>query len=369
MSQIDSKALLARFFDYVKIPSETGSEGAMAQQLMADCQALGLEVSRDDVTQAAQTDGFNLYVTLPGNAEGDPLLFSAHMDTVVPGQGIQPRLCDDGYIRAGGDTILGGDDKAGICAILEAMAAARNLPHRRVEAVFTVREESGMFGAKNLDYSRLQAKQGIVLDSSGPPSQIVTGAPSQNKISATILGRTAHAGLAPETGISAIQVAAHAVAAMELLRIDEETTCNIGTFQASGPTNIVAPQAELILEVRSRNTEKLNAHTQHLVDCLQSACQRFGAQLEYQVNTSYLGYQHGEDHPLVRQACNVAKTMGLTPKLTTSGGGSDANIFNEHGIAALNLGVGMEKVHTTEEQLCLAHMVGAAQMCLELMKA
>lgn len=340
----------------------------MAARLADDFTALGCRVTTDDIREAAQTDGCNIYATLPGEEGEEPILFSAHMDTVVPGKGVVPVVCEDGYIRSNGTTVLGGDDKAGICAIMEAMAAVAGERHRTVEAVITVREESGMFGSKNLDYSRICSKRAVVLDSSGGPDKVITGAPGQNKIFAHVKGRKAHAGLAPETGVSAIQAAAHGVAAMELLRIDEETTCNIGTFRAEGPTNIVNDSAELVLEVRSRNTEKLHRHTQHLVSCLEDACQRFGAELECKVETSYLGYSLPEEHPLVQQVFQAGKAVGVTCAAASSGGGSDANIYNQHGIPAVNLGVGMEKVHTTQEQQSIDQMELAARLCLKLME-
>jgi tripeptide aminopeptidase len=272
----------------------------------------------------------------------------------------------DGYVRSDGTTVLGGDDKAGICAIMEAMKAVRDLEHRTVEAVITVREESGMYGAKNLDYSRILSKSCVVLDSSGGPDKIIVAAPGQNKIRATITGRRAHAGVAPEAGISAIQVAAHAVAAMQLLRIDEETTCNIGTFTAVGPTNVVSETCTLELECRSRNNAKLEAHTKHLVGCLEAACEKFGAKLDCTVSTSYLGYSHDATHPLVARLADTVRAMGMTPVLAASGGGSDANNFNRNGIKAVVLGTGMTKVHTTQEELAISDLEDTAALALAL---
>lgn len=366
---IDNKAMLERLLEYVQIDSETGDEAAMAARLVADFKAIGCEVTTDEIHEVAMTTGSNVYATLPGRADLEPIMFSAHMDTVVPGKGVKPRVDPDGYVRSDGTTVLGGDDKAGICAIMEAMKAVRDLDHRTVEAVITVREESGMYGAKNLDYSRIQSKSCVVLDSSGGPDKIIVAAPGQNKIRATITGRRAHAGLAPETGISAIQVAANAVAAMQLLRIDEETTCNIGTLKAEGPTNVVSESAFLELEVRSRNNGKLEAHTKHLVGCLEAACEKFGAKLECEVSTSYLGYSHDGSHPLVARLADVVRSLGMEPVLAASGGGSDANIFANKGIDAVNMGVGMTKVHTTSEEQNIAQMEMASQVCLELMKA
>ncbi len=368
MGAINNKDLLQRFLEYIAIDSETGDELNMAIRLKEDFLSLGCEVYTDDIKEVAKTSGFNVYATLKGDEGAEPIIFNSHMDTVVPGLSIKATVCDDGFVRSDGTTILGGDDKAGIAAIVEAMKAVSDIPHRTIEAVITVREESGMFGSKNLEYSRLKSKKAVVLDSSGGPYDIIVGAPGQNKISVSIIGKKAHAGVAPEEGISAIQVAADAVSKMKLLRVDEETTCNIGTFKSEGPTNIVTERTELVLEVRSRNTEKLIAHTKHLTDCIESSCEKFGAKCEIDVATSYLGYHLSDDNPLVKMVFDATEKLGLGAKTKMSGGGSDANIFNQKGIEAVNLGVGMQKAHTTDEQLCIKDMEDAAAVCLEIMK-
>ncbi|MFI3250042.1 MAG: M20/M25/M40 family metallo-hydrolase [Eubacteriales bacterium] len=367
---IDTKALLDRFLAYVQIDSETGDEAAMTERLIKDFTELGCTVTTDDVKEAAKTNGANVYAVLEGDPSLPAVLFSSHMDTVTPGKGIKPQVDPDGYVRSDGTTVLGGDDKAGICAIMEAVKALKLVEKRpTVEVVITVREEGGLHGSKNLDYSRLNSKFAVILDSSGGPDKVITAAPGQSKIIATVIGKAAHAGIAPEEGISAIAVASHAVSQMNLLRIDEETTCNIGTFTAIGATNIVAPKAELVLECRSRNTDKLMKQTEHLVGCLKDACEKFGATLEHTVDTSYLAYSHAEDSHLVKSVFEAARASGLTPKAAASGGGSDANIFNQNGITAVNLGVGMEKVHTTSEQQNIEQMNQGAELCYQLVKA
>ncbi len=115
----------------------------------------------------------------------------------------------------------------------------QNLPCRNTEILFTIGEEGGMNGVKNMDLSMIKGKEAMVFDASGDVGKILTCGPGQIKIFATIIGRSSHAGLAPEEGISAIQVAAKGIAKMNLLRIDEETTCNIGTLKAEYATNIV----------------------------------------------------------------------------------------------------------------------------------
>lgn len=369
MSQIDNTALLNRFLEYVQIDSETRNELAMAQRLVKDLTDLGCTVTTDDLTGKVDTTGFNVYATLPGDPTLEPMVFAAHMDTVVPGIGVKPRIDADGFVRSDGTTVLGGDDKGGICAIIEAMRSVKDQPHRTIEMVFAVCEECGIHGSRHLDYSRIQSKQGLVLDASGAPSKVMTSAPGQNKITATITGRKSHAGSAPEAGISAIQVAAEAVYNMKLLRIDEETTANIGTFKAEGPTNVVADKAHLVIEVRSRNTEKLVAHSQHIVDCMEAACAKSGATVEADVVTSYLGYHFADDHPLVARILQAGHSIGLASASAASGGGSDANNFNRNGVAMVNMGIGMYKIHTTAEELCIADMENACAVCQKLMLA
>lgn len=366
-TQIDEKKLLSRFLDYVQIDSESGHEGAFARRLVQDLEAIGLEVTTDQGQHQIPSDGYNIYATLPGDPSLEPILFCCHMDTVVPGNGIKPQVSQDGYVRSDGSTILGGDDKSGVAAILEGVALAGGLPRRpTVEVVFTVCEEVGLLGAKSLDYNRIISKKGIVFDSGGGPNKIITQGPGQNELAVTVTGLRAHAGVEPEKGISAIQVAALAVSRMNLLRIDPETTCNIGRFLADGPTNIVSPQAELLLEVRSRNKEKLSQQTQHLVFCLEEACQTYGAQLEYEIRSCYESFSYSDQDPWVFQVKEAVSSLGLPAETQASGGGSDANVLCAQGISILNLGVGMEQVHTTKEQQNIQQMVQAIQVCYQI---
>jgi len=365
---IQEKRLLDTFLDYVKIDSETGNERAVCDRLVADLRAIGCTVTTDEAGAKAGSNGYNIYATLPGVEGSEPIAMSSHLDTVTPGNGIEP-VVENGVIRSKGNTILGGDDKGGVVAILEAMrvVSEQKLPHRTVEGIFTICEEGGLRGAKNLDYSRIQSRVAAVFDGGGDVGKIVTSAPGQLKLTAAVIGRAAHAGVAPEKGISAIQVAAHAVAQMKLLRIDSETTANIGTFTAQGATNIVPERVELQAECRSRSTDKLRAQGQHMVDCLQKACDQFGATLEYELETSYLSYEVGEKDPFILQIEEACSALSITPSQVASGGGSDANIMSQHGIKAVVLATGMDKVHTVEEQLTLKNLEDTARLALQLM--
>ncbi len=356
---INKERLLKNFLEYVTIDSESGGEAAMAARAAADLRALGCETRIDETG--------NVVAVFAGEAPA--LVMSAHLDTVTPGKGIRP-IVTDGVIHTDGSTILGGDDKSGVAAIIEAVTAAREqgLAHRTVEVVFTVGEEVGMIGSKALDYAKLTAKEAVVFDSSGDTGSITSAAPGQTKIRAEIKGVAAHAGLAPEKGVSAIQAGAAAISAMKLLRVDEETSANIGTFKAVGATNIVSPSAYIEAEVRSRDNAKLAAQTRHMVECLEKACRDFGAELDCQTTTSYTGYAHPADEPLVASVAVACRRLGLTPRLGVSGGGSDANVMNTGGVKAVVLGTGMDRVHTTAERITVKNLEDTARLALELMK-
>lgn len=365
---IDKKRLLDTFLDYVRIDSETLNEKAMADRVSEDLRALGAEVWRDEAGAGIGSNGYNVYARFDGNADMEPMLFSAHMDTVTPGNGVTP-VVEGGVVRSLSDTILGGDDKSGVVGVVEALRtiADKKIPHRTVEVLFTICEEGGLRGAKAADYSSLCAKRAVVLDSSGDVGKIITSAPGQLKIFATAVGRSAHAGIAPEQGISAIQVMSEAVASMKLLRIDDETTANIGSFVSEYATNIVPERAKIIAEARSRDTAKLNAQGDHMKKCLEDACAKHGAKLECEIETSYLAYTLADDDDLVREAADACRRIGVEPSTMASGGGSDANVMNLNGIDALVLGTGMDKVHTTEERITVENLENCARLCLALM--
>ena len=365
---IQQQRLLDNFLSYVKIDSEGGHERAMGERLVQDLTALGLEVKTDRAGETYGSDGFNVFARLPGTISGDPILLSAHMDTVVPGCGVTP-VITDGVISSCGDTILGGDDKSGICGIIEAVQVIleNGLPHREAEIVFSIGEEGGMRGVKAFDASQLKSRRAYVFDSSGDVGKIIVEAPGQIKIFADVVGRSAHAGLAPEEGISAIWVMAKAIAKMNLLRIDEETTCNIGTIRAEYATNIVPERAHMMAEVRSRNVDKLNAQAEHIRRCLQEVCDEAGATLECELRTNYLSYCIPADSETVRFALEAAERLGCKAFAARGGGGSDANIYNQKGIEAVVLATGMTKVHTTKETLKISSLNDTARWALELL--
>lgn len=355
---IDEKRLLDTFLHLVRIDSPSGEEHAMAQELAKRLRQLGLTVELDEI--------HNVVAKLPG--QGSPLLLAAHMDTVMPGRGIKP-IVKEGIVYSDGTTILGADDKAGVTIILELLQTIveNNLPHPPLEVVITVQEETGLFGAKHLDKSRLQAKAGISFDAGGAPGTIIVAAPSQDNLVAVVHGKAAHAGTRPEEGINAILVAAQALVNMPLGRIDEETTANIGIIRGGLARNIVPDRVELIGEARSRQLSKLEAQVARMVEALQAAAKHYGTTVDIEITRSYNGYTLATENTIVKQLMAACHAVGIKPILVATGGGSDVNIYNASGLQVVNLSSGLHKEHSTEEHVAVADMVTCAQIVLQFL--
>lgn len=363
MTQVDQNRLVDNFVKLVKIDSESGNEKEVALEIEAQLQALGFAVERLFVPETL-SNGFNIYAKLPGQLDGS-IVLSCHMDTVTPGNGIEP-IIKDGIISTNGETILGGDDKSGIAAILEAVQTLQenNIAHKTIEIAFTVFEEGGLHGSKNFDTRKIESKNGIVLDSGGPIGTIIAVAPGQQNLKVTITGKPAHAGLAPEQGINALTVAADAISQMQLSRIDAETTANIGIVKGGQATNIVMPSLYLEAEARSLDEDKLATQVAHMVDTFEAAAEKHGAQIEIISTLAYKPFQIEESHPHVQSVKEVFAGLDIEPIVTSTGGGSDANIFFEKGITIVNLSTGMAKVHTTEEYIAIEDMKNISQFLM-----
>lgn len=366
---INENRLLERFLKYVKIDSPTKEEREFALVLKDDLEKLGMQVTMDDAGEKVGSNSGNIIGLLKGTTKGEPILFSAHMDTVSPGRDIKP-VIKDGTVYSDGTTVLGADDKAGIAAIVEAIQSLveRDTPHADIEVVFTIFEEGGLFGSKNLDYSSIKSKKGFVLDSGGDPGTIIVQGPAQNKIDVEFFGRQAHAGVAPETGISAIQMAGEAISNMRLLRIDDETTANIGSIISEGPTNIVPKSVKFCAEARSLNDAKLKEQSDHMVKCCEDAAAKYGGSVTVTVENAYSPFKIDEDHPLIDVVKKACEVLDLEPKTITSGGGSDTNILNENGIDSLNLGIGERNPHTLDEHIRIIDLENSARLVVEIIK-
>lgn len=365
---VNEKRLVEGFMELARIDSVSRKEKDLADFLLEKLKNLGLEVIVDQAGEKVKSNSGNIIARLKGNTSNAiPIMFSAHMDTVVPGKNIKP-ICDGEKIVSDGKTILGADDKAAIAALLEALHIIRenDIPHGDIEILFTICEEIGLKGAKNLDISNLKAQMGFVLDAGGSVGKIITTAPSQNYLEIIIYGKSAHAGANPEEGINAIQVAGYALSRMELGRIDEETTSNIGIISGGRATNIVPDVVRLKGEVRSRNEEKLGKYTEQIKKISEDTAQEFKAKAVVKINKEYYCYNLPSDEQVVNIATKAAKNIGLQPLLCPSGGGSDANVFNKNGLPSVVLAIGMEKVHTVEEYILIKDLKNTAEYILSI---
>ncbi|MEH6948215.1 tripeptidase T [Bacillus sp. JJ634] len=367
---INENRLVEEFFELVQIDSETKNEAAIAKVLKEKFIELGLDVFEDDTTAITGHGAGNLICTLPATKEGvDTIYFTSHMDTVVPGNGIKPSI-QDGYIVSDGTTILGADDKAGLAVMLEVLKVIKEqkIAHGKIEFIITVGEESGLVGAKALDRSLVTAKYGYALDSDGKVGNIIVAAPTQAKFEAKVYGKTAHAGVAPEKGVSAITIAAKAISRMPLGRIDSETTANIGRFQGGQQTNIVCDYVEILAEARSLVPEKMEAQVQKMKEAFQTAAAEMGGRAEIDVTVMYPGFKYSEGDHVVEVARQAAEKINRPCELQQSGGGSDANVIAGFGIPTVNLAVGYEEIHTTNEKIPVEELTKLAEMVLGIIE-
>lgn len=367
---INQERLLNEFLELVQIDSETKYETEIAKVLKKKFTDLGVEVFEDDTTAETGHGAGNLICTLQGTKEGiDTIYFTSHMDTVVPGKGIKPSI-KDGYVVTDGTTILGADDKAGLAVMLEVIRVLKeqSIPHGTIQFIITVGEESGLVGAKALDSSLVTAKFGYALDSDGKVGNVIVAAPTQAKVKAVILGKTAHAGVAPEKGVSAITIAAKAIAKMPLGRIDSETTANIGRFEGGTQTNIVCDRVEILAEARSLINEKMEQQVSKMKAAFESAAEEMGGKAEVDVHVMYPGFKFGEGDHVVEVARKAAAKIGRSCELLNSGGGSDANVIAGFGIPTVNLAVGYEEIHTTNERMPIEELNKLAEMVIAIIE-
>jgi len=375
---INQERIKNLLLELVQIDSVSREEREVAERIKQYCEEMGAEVFIDGAGEAVGGNTGNVIARFPGTIPGaDPIMMSAHMDTVVPGKGVKPVVEGD-IIRTDGTTVLGGDDKSGVSVILEVIRCLQeqSIPHAPIDAVFSICEEVGLLGAKHLDMSKVRARYGIVFDSDDP-GFLFTRGPSANHFEFKIHGLESHAGVAPDQGISAIRIAAEAITAMKLGRIDEETTANIGVIRGGEATNIITNLVTLRGEARSLDDEKLEAHTRHIIECLEQAAAKHEVtvdgvttrgRVESHVTREYYAMDVPDDSRVVRLVRQAASKMGLEVKTLASGGGCDANIFNKRGIECANLGTGMRAIHTVKEWLDVKDMYASAVMTLEIMR-
>ena len=366
---IRKQRLKKSFLSLIKINSISLHEGNVVRYLKKELNRSGLKTRIDNARSKIGGESGNLIGYLKGNVKGTKtIMLNAHVDTVSSGINIKHGI-KKGTIRSDGRTILGADDKAGVAVILEALRVLKEdkIPHGDVQIVFTVAEEIGLIGAKALVRNNLKADLGFAIDG-GSPDIILNRAPSQDNIEAKILGKAAHAGVHPEDGINAIQVASKAIASMKLGRIDKETTANIGIIRGGQATNIIPERVRIKGEARSHSLGKLKKQIKHMKEELKKACRKHKAKLKIKVSPAYRSFSVSNDHKVLRLAVAAARSIGIKPKIRSTGGGSDANAFNRLGLPTIILGVGATGVHTNKERIKIDDMVKGTKVILEAIK-
>lgn len=351
------------FLTLVKIDSVSKHEENIRKYLQSELKKLGVKGRVD-------AKGNLIYCLKGVLATGPTLLFNAHMDTVMPGNGVKPIVLAD-RITSDGTTVLGADDKAGLAALLEFVQLLKNkkIKYHEIKIIFTVEEELNLRGAKKLSFADCQADYCFVLDSDGNVGEIVTKAPAKDHLDITVFGRAAHAGLAPEEGINAIKIAAEALGKIKSGRIDEETTLNVGQIRGGQATNIVPEKVTIKTEVRSRNEQKLKTQVRSLKEAFRTAAAKYGGNVTIKKTRTYDRVNTADDSAIANLARQASKKMGLPFKASPSGGGSDASVFYNYGIPTIALAIGMEKVHSKQEYITLKNLSLLPDYLIEIVRS
>jgi tripeptide aminopeptidase len=370
-SAVERRRLNDTFARLCAIPSPFGSERACAEAVARELRTIGLGVEEDGVAAEVGAECGNLLARIPGRGERT-ILLCAHLDTVPEAGVIEPVVQDGGWVSAG-DTILGADNKAAVAVIL---AVARRCAIEGspvgLELLFTVSEENALAGAKAFDVSTLTSQWGYVFDHASPIGEIIVAAPTYDRFEAEFRGAPAHAGIRPEEGRSAVSAAARAICAMNLGRIDEETTANVGSIEGgAGGTNIVPARCRVVGETRSLNPDKADASIAELIAHIHDAANTPECFCDVDVTTQRLfeGYRHAANAPAVLAAEAALRACGYAPQRRSTGGGSDANAFEAAGLHVTNLANGTERNHEPDERVAVAALEGMLDVTYALLDA
>lgn len=374
---VNRERLAATFTQLCEIDSPSRKEELICKQLQSIFGEMGaLEIIEDDSAVQTGSECGNLIIRFDGSLDREAIFFSCHMDTVQPAEGVRVKRIGDLFTSAG-DTILGSDDKAGLAACIEAILLLREgqISHRPFDLVITTCEEIGLIGAKALDPSLIRASEGYALDSSGF-AKVITHAPALNRLTITVSGVAAHAGLQPEWGVNALVLAGQALAKVPNGRLDEETTANFGTISGGAASNIVPEKVVIEAEVRSHSMEKLERVTNEIREIFDAVVTSWtdptGAAkgkpaVQVDVHLDFPAMQLNREDRVIRRVDAAARSIGMDLSYERAGGGSDANIFNGHGLPTAIVATGMTNVHSTSEQVELQDMVDLTRLLIALL--
>lgn len=355
-----------RFYRYISCPSVSFHEKDFCLMVEEDLKALGFEVKRQEIGHLFGSDGWNIYAFLPG--EGEPVLFSAHLDTMPPGENIKP-VEKDGIIYSSGDTILAADDKAGVASAIEAAEIIVNsgAKHRPIEFLFMLGEEVGMLGSKNADYAMVRSRECVVLDYDDVGTMI-NRAPAYVQLHFEIKGKLAHAGIEPDKGNNALKAACEAISNIPCGFIGDISVQNVANLLAPGRTNAVSDTASFDTEVRSFDEAIEQRLLQEMIHQVELACSKYGTTYTVSENRVSDVLYVPEDSHLIQTLSKAMEEAGITPVVERTYGGSDATWISANGIAAVNTGVGMKDVHSTAENLAIKDLENATKILVHFMQ-
>lgn len=344
---MNKERLIETFVELCKRDSESGNEREVADYILDYLKKIDLNPSEDNAGEKTGGNTGNIIIKIPGSLPGK-ILLSAHMDTVVPGKNVKP-IVEIDRITSSGDTVLGADDKAGVAILLEIIKQIKeeNIQTSEILVVFSVSEETGLLGAKNVD--NITADYAYILDSSSKPGIIINEAPVHYTYEGKIKGKSSHAGIAPEKGINAIKIAGEVITKLPGGRIDFDTTANIGLISGGSATNIVPEEVIIKGEIRSYNKEKAEKLLNETKNIFITITEKNLGVPDFSFSKEYDNFKINEEEHVIQLAKKAIEKSGLVPKVESAGGGSDGNIYNQKGIPSVILGMGYENIHTKNE--------------------
>jgi tripeptide aminopeptidase len=388
---LDEKAAEEHLMRFLKVEGVTGKEKAIAAAVADELKKVGVPASaiRHDTAHERiplPTEVGNLFVDLPGTKPGPRLLFSTHLDTVPLCAGAKPRR-DGDKIIGDGTTALGGDNRTG-CAVLVSLAETllkHKLPHPPITLLFTVREESGLHGARELDPKDLGGAAMCFNVDGKLASELITGAVGQTNWDVEINGKASHAGVAPEKGISATLVASIALAEAhrggwfgKVVKPDGNGTSNPGVFggkdgkPAGDATNVVTDYVYIKGEARSPSAEfaaKIAEAYREAFARAQGEVTDAGgatAEVKFTAKASYPPFNVADDAPAVVHAKKAVEAIGLKPTTLFSNGGLDANWLDKHGVPTVTIGAGQYEIHTVNEYIDVPEFLQGCRLAVAL---
>lgn len=388
---LDVKSAEDRLMRYIAIDGVSGEEAAIAEAICKDLKALGVPADAIRFDNAHKrielpTQTGNLFVDLPGTRKGDRILFSTHLDVVPLCKGAKPKRDGDRIVPEG-KTALGGDNRTG-CALLVTLVETllkNKLPHPPITLLFTVREESGLQGAHNIEPADLKGATMCFNVDGKLASELITGAVGAEAWEVEITGKASHAGVAPEKGISSTLVASIAIADAhaggwfgKVEKPEGKGTSNVGVFggrngvSAGDATNVVTDYVYIRGETRSPDTKFAAAITQAYKQAFEKAGGKVRdsggeqAKIDFRGRPQYPSFNLANDAPVVRHAVRAAETMGLKPEILFSNGGLDANWLVKHGVPTVTIGAGQYDIHTVNEYVDLPEYAQGCRLAVLL---